>query len=217
MTTPESLAAKIKFIREFFVDLAEKASYAQALYLARRRDEARLLACIYIESLGNGLYYPETPFSRNFCRALIEHSASERLSLVAGKWLLKRLPWKSIASPPRAELEGMLRAIDIDEAVLYGDFLLTARPLLSPKSFAVLEREIWRGTTAMVLYSELRSPGVHWFGSPGGISFSETTFRSLPLGRIGFEDLHAALETILEYTKGVSLSSGNWFGNAAVA
>ena len=217
MATPEDLAAKIGYIRAFFDDLEGKVAFAKTLYEQKRMDEGRLLVCVYIESLGNGIYHPSQKFAANFCRALIEHSDHPILSVVLPHWLLTKLPWNSASTEVQSEIRNWLTPLPQRAGFTYSELLARARPGLSHHAFSFLEREGWVGTTSMAVYGELRSPGAHWFGSPGGVAFSETTWQGEPLMRIGFEDLHTALSGLLRQTRGVSLSSGLWFGNPDVA
>jgi len=217
MATPEDLAAKIGFIKAFFDDLEEKVAFAKTLYQGGRRDEGRLLTCVYIESLGNGIYHPSQKFASNFCRALIEHSDEALFTIVLPHWLLTKLPWGSASQQVANELREFLSPLPSRVGLAYPEFILLAERALGQAAFRFLARDCWVGTTARVLYEELRSTGTHWFGSPGGIAFSNTIWKGEPLTRIGFEHLHSALCTLLMHTRGLSLSSGLWFGNPDVA
>ena len=216
MSTPEDLAAKLGFIAAFFDDLLDKAAYCATLYHGNRDDEARLLTCVYLESLGNGVFHPSTRYAANFCHLLAAYGDTPRLSLVTPRWLLDRLPWRSANQQTATAIRTLLTSLPQEEAFLLPELEDLARRHLSLKAQHFLERESWLGTTAMVIYGELRSPAAHFFGSPAGILFSRTTWRGQPLGRIGFEDLHTALTKAVEAVRALSLSSGYWFGNPDV-
>jgi hypothetical protein len=180
-------------------------------------DEARLLTCVYLESLSNGVFYPSTKFAANFCCLLAEHGDDQRFQVVTPRWLLDHLPWGSCNPTVKDQVVTLLGSRPQDEGLLLSELTDLALTRVDCAAQGFLAREGWVGTTAHIAYSDVRSPGAHFFGSPGGVLFSRTTWRGQPFGRIGFEELHGALTAAVTRVRALSVSSGLWFGNPDVA
>lgn len=77
--------AKSSFIEAYFADLEEKSRFTLELSENGHRDEALLLCCTYIETLGDFLYWPHQHSRLNFARLLVEHGDVEALALAHPK------------------------------------------------------------------------------------------------------------------------------------
>lgn len=210
--TPEDLAAKESFIIAFFDDLEAKLAFTAELESGGHDDEARTLCSIYIEALGNGLFYPASTYAANFSRALIDHSGLQLFSVASPGLLIKNLPFGSTSPAVRAEIQAALDSRPANGGSDLIDLLLAIRPEVSPSAFAFLEAEGWRGTVASATYAAVRSPGAHWFGSPQDLEFSQTTLNGIALPPVTFSHLHQAGLAVMTHARGVSISSGMWFG-----
>jgi hypothetical protein len=90
-------------------------------------------------------------------------------------------------------------------------------PSLTKDELIKIEKELWRGTFAAIVYSQMRLPSVHGFGPPDALSFDKTTFKGKQVPPIGFSMMHASLKRIVSATKELSLSTGKWFGHDRLA
>lgn len=210
MPTPDDLAAKKDFIEAFFEELEKKAALTDRLFAEGHKDEARLLCCCYIEALGTGLDPSDGSGARNFASILVDHGAEPVLGLIHPKALRNSLPYKSTAPVNKALLETAFQSLPRDQALTSRQLLHHVQHLPS-ETVDFLKQELWRATIANVAYSQIRSLGAHWFGSPGSVSFSATTFQGKQIPEVDFTMLRRALDRVITFTKDLSLSSNKWF------
>ncbi len=212
MPSPEDLAAKKDSIQAFFEDLRKKAGLTDRLFNEGHEDEARLLVCCYIEALGNGLSGSTGNGARSFVTVLAEHGGDPELALVHPKLLQSSMPWKNTSAANRDVLEAVLATLAPTQALTDDELFAALGSGVPADALGFLRRELWRARLAMVAYSNIRSLGAHWFGSPGGVSFSQTTHGGKPLAEIGFSTLRAALDRIIAHAEALSLRTNKWFG-----
>jgi hypothetical protein len=207
-------AAKRYFIDAFFEAMEKLVELASRLNDDGHLQEAMLLVCCYIEGLGNWLLKDPSSPCRNFCRALERFGGEPVLSLFIPRFALESFPWKSTSQTIRTETESALSSLERDEALDIQELIGRITPTVSPEALTFLRENAWRATVAAVVYDRLRSRLVHWLASAGNVTFSESTHRGKPLPDVGFDALRVALERILNYAKGISQESGDWFGYA---
>jgi hypothetical protein len=212
MATPADLAAKKRFIQAFFDDLRRKAAFTDDLYTQDHQDEARLLVCCYIESLGNGLAGSTSNAARNFVQAVVDHGGDPALALIHPKLLQTSLPLKSVSAGNKAALQTALGGISSDKALSEAELFAAIGTGLPPDAITFLRRELWRGRFAMIAYSNIRSIGAHFFGSPGSVSFSKMTHGGKPVAEIQFSTLRSLLTRLLDHVEALSLNTNKWFG-----
>ncbi|MCJ7811345.1 MAG: hypothetical protein MUP62_04040 [Dehalococcoidia bacterium] len=212
----ENLQAKVNFIRAFFDDLDNRITFLGDLYTSGRRDEARVLCSCYIDGLASALYWPEERNNFNFVRALKEYGGEEIFPYIHPKMLedalLKKAAnsskWETISkkiSPTLQKARG--RFYDEQEVIN----LLS--PLLNNSEIGDVQKELWRGTFAAIIYSQVRIPAVHGFGPSDGITFDKWTFKGQQVPAIEFTMLKNSLKRIADVAKGKSLNSKKWFGH----
>src|SRR5215510_14342001 len=68
-------------IKAFFEVLSEKVAFLRQLFDSSRQDEAMTLCCVYIDALGQALYFPDKRSALNFVRALREYGGQPYLDL----------------------------------------------------------------------------------------------------------------------------------------
>ena len=212
----EDDAAKREFIIAFFDDLEEKIRFLPELYRSGRRHEARILCTAYLDGLGNWIYHESVGSSRNFAMVLIDHGEEEVMSLVLPDRLLSSLPWKSAPAETEVELKKCTRALPINQAFSQSDFLDIVESHLTPQQCEWLKLEIYRGTIASIVFTEIRSSNVHWLGSADALSFSKSFHMGHPLPNIDFWMLHRALLKVAAYARDLSLSTNKWFGSDSI-
>ena len=212
MTTAADKQAKLEFIGAFFDELDEKAALTEALFKEGHQDEARLLCCCYIEALGNGLYPQQNSGAQAFSLALCGHSGDPDFSLVCPKWLLRSLPFGSASPAASVAAKEALTALTQNEALDETELLAKIGSIASDAT-EFLKREMWRGSVASAVYQDIRSLGVHWFGSPSSLSFETVKRDGKPLAEVGFWKLKNGLDKVIEDARRLSLASGKWFGH----
>ena len=177
-------------------------------------EEARLLCVVYIDRLANWLQYPEKGSAQRFSRALMKYGGNERLfSLILPKWLMKVLPWSSAPGGlkrAKVALAAAIASLSPDEMFPLDEFLNYVRPQLPAAQVTWLERDVWRGSIAYLVYRRVRVPGVHERGLNYDLSFV-TTFRGDPIPPADFHNLHAALVSLAAHAKQVAETTGRVF------
>ena len=111
-SSQEDVAAKRRFIEDFFENLEKSAELTDRLFSERHEDEARLLCCCYIEALGNGLDPSNGSGARSFARVLMDHGGELVLSLIHLRALQDSLPYKSTAPGNKTALEAASDDLD---------------------------------------------------------------------------------------------------------
>ncbi len=212
MASSADLAAKKGFIQAFFDDLREKVAFTDDLFAQGHQDEARLLVCCYIESLGNGLVDSTATPARNFVQAVVDHGDDPALALIHPKLLQTSLPLKSVSPADRAALQAAFAGLAPDKALKEKELFAVIGTALSTDAVAFLRRELWRARFAMIAYSNIRSIGAHFFGSPSSVSFSQMTHGGKPVSEIQFSTLRSVLARVIDHAETLSLTTNKWFG-----
>lgn len=210
----DDLKAKVEFIKTFFDDLDKKIAFLDELYSNSRRDEARVLCSCYIDWLASALYWPEERNNFNFVRILKEYGAEEIFSFIHPKMieasLSKKASEKWIAIHKKTSpvfQEALGRLYDEHEIIA----LLSS--VLNNEEIEDIKKELWRGSFAAIVYSEVRNVSVHSFGPPDGISFDNTLFKGQPCPQIDFDLAHKTLKSLASAVREISLNSTKWFGH----
>src|SRR4051812_46272776 len=105
MVSVEDLVAKKEFIQAFFDDLEKRIQFTDTLFAEEHRDEARLLCCVYIEALGNGLEGNTLGGAATFTKVLELYGGEPLLSLIHPKALRESLPYKNASPNDRSTLQ----------------------------------------------------------------------------------------------------------------
>jgi hypothetical protein len=211
MATREDAEAKRQFMDAFFEELNGKIDFLPELRAAGRADEALMLCCLYLDGLGNWLT-SEPGTTRNFCIALMNHGGEEVLTLVPPHLLAEKLPWKSAPTGASTTLKKRLMDLPQYEALSQAELLAAVEKDTPEDHLKWLGSEIWRGTLANVVHSRIRSLNVHYLGSAGGLSFSNTKYHGQEIPEIDFKTLMRALRRIAAYARVTSLDTNKWFG-----
>jgi len=212
LPTAEDLVAKKGFIEAFFEDLDAKIAFTDELHATGHEDEARLLCCTYIEALGNGLSSVQLGGAASFSNVLEAHGGEPTLALIHPKALKESLPYGSVSPADRVVLQSSIAALPPNEVLTKAELLKVLGPNLSVAALAFIDREYWRATIATIVYGNIRSLGVHWFGSPSTLTFSSTTHHGTQVPDIDFAFLRRALGRTFAHAKHLSLTTNKWFG-----
>lgn len=215
-TSEEDQTAKLRFIAAFFDDFDQKVGYLEELHESGHSDEARILCAAYIDWLASAVYWPDSRTNLNYVRILREHGGKEIFSYIHPKMLLETLDrlsqrgkkWAAI----QAKVSDRLRRA---ERRLYGEreIIDELAPLLKPSEVHDIEREIWRGTFAAIVYDRFRVASIHGFGPPDATTFDGTTFQDQPVPVIDFFMVHDCLKRIVGVARELSKETGKWFGH----
>lgn len=212
MSSPEDLTAKRRFIEAYFEDLDQKACFTDRLNEKGHKDEALLLCCCYIEAVGNGLAATSAGYAENFASVLMEHGGEPVLALIHPRKVKESLPYKSTSPASKAALVGALLTLPTNQTLTADEFLTAMQQLITPDAFEFLKKELWRGSIASIVYSRIRSPGVHTFGPAKSLIFSATTYKDKLLPEVDFPMLRRVLARVIAHAEQVSLSTNRLFG-----
>lgn len=204
--------AKSSFIEAYFADLEEKSRFTLELSENGHRDEALLLCCTYIETLGNFLYWPHQHSRLNFARLLVEHGDVEALALAHPIALVDALRGRAETGKIARKLEAHVPT-DPPELLSESALMERASRHLSESELGVLRAHWFLGTLGSIAYKRMRNPVAHHGGAPGGISFENTTFRGNPAPEIRFNLLPLGLKNAIRAVRELSLESNRWFGH----
>jgi hypothetical protein len=104
-------------------------------------------------------------------------------------------------------LPTLLKAIGLRRLYDEKEIIVLLVPLVSGSEIEKIEKELWRGTYAAIVYAEFRNPSVHGLGPASGITFNNTTFKDQSVPTIDFELLYNALNSIATIVKDKSIKS----------
>jgi len=207
------------YIEEFFKVRNNKVAFLRRLFDSSHQDEAMTLCCVYIDGLGQAIYFPDKRSSFNFVRALREHGEQPYLDLVYPTGLVRWVKaWEKRKEAKHPEFGGLSTKVDSALASLKGQLVSEAdlrRALsqgLSVNDFQIVSPELWHGTLAYVAYKRLRISFVHTLHGYSGVLFGQTTYNGQPVPEIDFSMLHGALESVIRYAYKISVESGKLFG-----
>ena len=211
----ENRQAKLDFMRAFFNDLDNKINFLSELY-RDHRDEAKVLCSCYIDALSVALYWPDERNKFNFVRVLKEYGGEEiflyihpkKLEDALAKLITRSSKWKAIKAKTSQTLQQARGRLYTEQEIF--DLLF---PLLNNSEQENIKKELWRGSFAAIVYSEVRIPSVHWFGPPDGVTFDNTTFRGQPVPSIEFVTVYPCLKRIASIAREKSLITEKWFGH----
>lgn len=211
----EDIKAKASSIDAYFDDLRQRVDLLPKLYAAGYENEALLLCCCYIEGLGSSLYWREEASAHNFVRILEEHGSEEILWHIHPRQLLDALEEKAKSLYSRIG-DKLVTIFVTDENALRTKeeivALVNDQLKLRDEDMQRLTNQLWRGTLANLVYSDIRSLLVHRLGARP-ILLSRTTLHSQPIPVLNFTLLYPQLTEILEKVRELSVTANSWFGH----
>jgi hypothetical protein len=142
----------------------------------------------------------------------MNHGGEEVLTLVLPHHLAEKLPWKGAPTGASTALKKRLMELPQFEALSQASILAAVATDTPKDQLKWLESEIWRGTLANAVHSRIRSLNVHYLGSAGGLSFSNTKYLGQSLPEIDFEMLMRALRRLAAHARKTSMDTNKWFG-----
>jgi hypothetical protein len=211
----EDVTAKANFIAAYFDDLRQRVDLLPKLHAAGYENEALLLCCCYIEGLGSSLYWPKEASAHNFVRILEEYGSEEFLWHIHPRQLLDALQAKAKSLYARiGDKLGALFATDENALRTKEEIiaLVHDRLGLGDEDRRRLTNQLWRGTLANLVYSDIRSLLVHRLGARP-VLLTQTTLHGLPIPVLNFTLLYPQLTEILEKVRELSVTTNSWFGH----
>lgn len=199
---------KIVLIESYFNDIESRIAFLDKLVIDGHVDEAFLLCSVYIESLANG-YYQNYGSARGFCTALIDLSKNDLFSYIHPKQLENKLKDNKLF---KANIEDIKNKLEQLKNKLY-KVAAIEKHLDSTLNVEQKEwfHDYWfKGSMAMIAYERIRCEAVHDMYTIK-LSFSETELNGEPVPELDFKLLKSALDEIVLYLKGKSLSERNLF------
>ena len=201
--------AKASYIKEYFDDLKRRIAFLSELDGMRRKDEALMLCCCYIEALGSRRSQEPEWKAKNYCDVLAEHGRNEIWPLIHPKKIKNVLSSNGLfgsAFPALAPLiDGFgMRLMEPQEVQTQVD------AALNEQQRAWLKVHIFKGSIAYISYERIRSELVHDI-SAAPISFSETSYKGNPVPDLNFEMLYVALRNIVEISERDAITTNRWW------
>lgn len=199
---------------EFFEKWEERLAFLEILAADGHDEEATLLACCYVESLGQSLFQPADNESKSsFVRVLVEHGSNPLFGYLHPKQLLNRLrnskngKENQLAKVLEQRLESLVGRLYTEE-----ELLEAVQPPLSTADVEWLRSRLWHAKVAAIVYTDVRCPAVHDF-PPVNLTFGLTEFQGCQMPDLNYGLLAPALSAILTHCKEVSFGSGCYFGH----
>jgi hypothetical protein len=200
--------AKLSAIERFFEKWEQRVGFLLELFASGHEEEALLLACCYIEALGNALYWDARGSNYNFVRVLKEHSGEERFQHIHPQQLRIGL---AEARQKRVQKIGntLDKVLGKFDRKLYteDEILALLSSHVDASELEELKQNLWRGTLAAFAYQRIRSEHVHTVSGP--IAFMPSDGTDLP----DFLLLYGALQRIFQAAMERSVTSVRWFGH----
>jgi hypothetical protein len=209
----ENENVKQHYIRSFHDHAVERLEFLPRLFADGRREEAMALCLIYIDSFSQWLQWPSKKSGQNFVETVIDFGGDLLLSLVHPLQAVRAYNrmgpfWNKIA----ARIESAFAGPNY-ELQTKNDFLGKLTHILSDGELRSVRGELWRTTTAAIIYFNLRNPSVHSFDAGPDISFSSATYQGNLVPGIDFNRLHGVASKLHAELRSRSETAGQWFGN----
>lgn len=204
-------------IVDYFDELDSRIETVRLINNQTHTDEALLLSCAYLDSLASLRYRNPERSHFYFVKLLDEHSRDQRLGLVHPIQFLHALnnhrsAWSADVS--RKTETKLLQLV----GTLYetSDFRSRLRALLSADEIEKVRENLWRGTLASIIYTDVRCELVHGIApsiSPHSVNLSTTTWNQTPVGPIDFGFVHTILKSVSADLRSISLVRSELFGH----
>ena len=210
MTDPTAIA-------DYFDDLDARIETVSLINEDSHTDEALLLCCAYLDSVASLRYRNPERSHFYFVKLLEEHGRDQRLGLVHPIQFLHALDkhrskWSDeVLRKTRSTLLQLV-------GTLYekSDFRSRVRTLLSADEKEKVRENLWRGTLASIIYTNVRCELVHGIApsiSPHSVDLSSTSWNQTQVGPINFGFVHTILKSVSADLRSSSLARGELFGH----
>jgi hypothetical protein len=206
--------ARQEVMREHFAMWEARAEFLNQLAAQEHEEEALLLACCFIETLGNSLYGANKEGSkRTFVRVLVEHGGSPAFAGLHPEGLRRWLhSWQGRKkSALAAKLDGPLKQT-VGKLLSEEEMLDALDQYVEPNEREWLKPHLWHATYAAILFTSVRSEAVHNFPAIN-VTFGLTVFNGEPLPDLDYTLVGPALKAVLAHCREVSLASGKYYGH----
>jgi len=209
----ENENAKQRFIRSFHDHADERLEFLPQLFADGHIEEAMTLCLTYIDSFSQWLQWPSEESGQNFVEAVVNFGGDSLLGLVHPLQAVRafnrmKSSWQEIATRIVSVFAGPNYELQTKH-----NFLGKLTQILSDNEIQLVEKELWRTTTAAIAYFHLRNPSVHGFGAGPDISFSATTYQEISVPVLDFNRLHSVASNLHTELRRRSETTGQWFGN----
>jgi hypothetical protein len=205
----EKTVAKANFIKAYFDDLQSRIAFLPELYEMRRKDEALMLCCCYIEALGSRQSRQPERKAANYCAVLAEQGKNEIWRLIHPKQLRNVLADNGLFKPSLQQLEPVINQVG-NELIEPEYMRAKLDPMLNHQQRRWVGNNLFKGTIAYISYERIRSELVHDI-SGGPISFSETFYKGNPVPELDFDILYASLRHIVASSQELAISRNKWW------
>lgn len=150
-------AVQAEIIDAYWDDVDERVSYLSALLGAGRHNEALTLCATYLEAVAHALVSTNAVASEQFADELEEHASDPYLTLVHPLQLVRMAAQLNGLSP--SALHGLNAIFPGPEHTLLhqSQALDIVRSTLAYPDATLIERSIWKGTIAYVVYDFIRT------------------------------------------------------------
>lgn len=200
---------KTEFIKSYYADLQKRIAFLAELHNMRRKDEALMLCCCYIEALGSRESSEPERKAKNYCDILAKHGRNEIWRLVHPKQLTNVLANNGLF---KDSLDGLVPLIGEFGTQLVELEQVRAKldPALTAQQRSWVDNNLFKGTIANISYERIRSELVHDL-SAASISFSETLYKGEAVPDLNFETLYTSLRHIVNASQERAIANGKWW------
>jgi hypothetical protein len=201
--------AKADYIRAYYDDLQKRIAFLSELYDMRRKDEALMLCCCYIEALGSRQSPEPERKAKNYCNVLGEQGKNEIWRLVHPKQLKNVLADNGLFKGTLDALEPLINDFGA-QLVQPEQVRANLDPALNEQQRLWLDNNLFKATIASISYERIRSELVHDI-SAASISFSETSYKGQPVPDLNFEMLYTSLRHIVNTSQERAVATNKWW------
>jgi len=193
------------FIETYFEALQLRIAFLPELYATGRECEALMLCCCYIEAIGCRESTNPGSKAKNYCAILSEAGGSETWRLIHPRQLKDVLSTNGLFKEQFSTLEPL---IDCFGSQLIDPQELLARldSSLDEKQRSWIQKNIFKGSMAMISYERIRCELVHDIEADSSISFGKTTYKGNAVPPLDFDAHYSSLKMVVaaSQTKAVS-------------
>jgi hypothetical protein len=201
-------AVQAEIIDAYWNDVDERVSYLSALLGAGRHSEALTLCATYLEAVAHALVSTNAVASEQFADELEEHASDPYLTLVHPLQLVRMAAQLNGLSP--SALHGLNAIFPGPEHTLLhqSQALDIVRSTLAYPDATLIERSIWKGTIAYVVYDFIRTQSFRRREGALTVGLGTAFREGVPMQGLSVPELVSLLHSMVAEARARSLATG---------
>jgi hypothetical protein len=207
-------AVQAEIIDAYWNDVDERVSYLSALLGAGRHSEALTLCATYLEAVAHALVSTNAVASEQFADELEEHASDPYLTLVHPLQLVRMAAQLNGLSP--SALHGLNAIFPGPEHTLLhqSQALDIVRSTLAYPDATLIERSIWKGTIAYVVYDFIRTQSFRRREGALTVGLGTAFREGVPMQGLSVPELVSLLHSMVAEARARSLATGQLPGRS---